>query len=162
MNFDLSDLRAFVAAADLGSFRAAAEALAISQSALSRRIDKLEGALGVRLFERNTRHIALTTVGRGFLHKARHIIAELESALLGMRDTAERISGELTIACVPSAVAYFLPRVVKEYHAKYPRIRLRIHADLEKPLAPVIGVVSGFVAGVVGVLVEGVTLGVTA
>lgn len=129
MNFDLSDLRAFVAAADLGSFRAAAQALAISQSALGRRIDKLEGALGVRLFERSTRHIALTTVGRGFLHKARHIIAELESALLGMRDTAERISGEVTMACVPSAVAYFLPRVVKEYHARYPRIRLRIRDE---------------------------------
>jgi DNA-binding transcriptional LysR family regulator len=129
MNFDLSDLRAFVAASDHGSFRAAAEVLCISQSALGRRIEKLEEALGVRLFDRTTRHIALTTVGRGFLHKARHVIAELENALIGIRDVAERLSGEVTIACVPSAVAYFLPRVVKQYHAKYPRIRLRVRDE---------------------------------
>lgn len=129
VNFDLSDLRAFVAASDLGSFRAAADALCISQSALGRRIEKLETALGVRLFERTTRHLELTTVGRGFLHKARHILHELESALLGTRDVAERLSGEVTIACVPSAVGYFLPRVVKAYHEKYPGIRLRIRDE---------------------------------
>lgn len=129
VNFDLSDLRAFVAASDHGSFRAAAEVLCISQSALGRRIEKLEAALGVRLFERTTRHMELTTVGRGFVHKARHVLNELENALLGTRDVAERLSGEVTIACVPSAVGYFLPRVVKEYHDKYPRIRLRIRDE---------------------------------
>jgi DNA-binding transcriptional LysR family regulator len=126
VNFDLSDLRAFVAASDHGSFRAAADVLCISQSALGRRIEKLETALGVRLFERTTRHLELTMIGRGFLHKARHVLNELQSALLGMGDVAERLYGEVTIACVPSAVGYFLPRVVKEYHDKYPRIRLRI------------------------------------
>jgi DNA-binding transcriptional LysR family regulator len=126
MNFDISDLRAFVAAADHGSFRVAAEALSISQSALGRRIEKLEAALGVRLFDRTTRRIALTTVGRGFVHKARHVINELETALLGIGDVAERLSGEVTIACVPSAVGYFLPRVIRQYHERYPRIRLRI------------------------------------
>jgi DNA-binding transcriptional LysR family regulator len=126
VNFDLSDLRAFVAASDHGSFRAAAQVLCISQSALGRRIEKLESALGVKLFERSTRHLELTSVGRTFLHKARHVLNELQSALLGTHDLAQRLDGEVTIACVPSAVAYFLPRVVKEYHDKYPRIRLRI------------------------------------
>lgn len=129
MNFDLSDLRAFVAASDHGSFRAAADLLCISQSALGRRIEKLETALGVRLFDRNTRHLELTAVGRGFLHKARHVLNELDTALLGTRDFAERLSGEVTIACVPSAVAYFLPRVIREYHDKYPAIRLRIRDE---------------------------------
>ena len=64
MNFDLGDLRAFVAVAKLGSFRAAAAELHLSQPALSRRIEKLEGALGVRLFDRTTRKVDLTTVGR--------------------------------------------------------------------------------------------------
>jgi DNA-binding transcriptional LysR family regulator len=129
MNFDLADLRAFVAASDHGSFRAAAEVLCISQSALSRRIEKLEGALGMRLFERTTRRLELTTAGRGFVHKARHVLNELESALLGTRDLADRMSGEVTIACVPSAVAFFLPRVIKSYHNEYPRIRLRIRDE---------------------------------
>jgi DNA-binding transcriptional LysR family regulator len=60
MNFDLADLCAFVAVAKLGSFRAAAAELHLSQPALSRRIEKLEGTLGVRLFHRTTRKVDLT------------------------------------------------------------------------------------------------------
>ena len=126
MNFDISDLRAFLAVADLGSFTAASEALHLSQSALSRRVDKLEEALGVDLFTRTTRKVELTTVGRAFVHRARNVLNELESALLGIRDVAERLSGEVTLACVPSAVGYFLPSVFDEYHARYPRIRIRV------------------------------------
>lgn len=126
MNFDLADLRAFLAVADLGSFKAASDALHLSQSALSRRVDKLEEALGISLFARTTRKVELTSVGRSFVPKARNILNELDSALLGIADVAERISGEITIACVPSAVAYFLPRVVREYHAQYPGIRVRL------------------------------------
>jgi DNA-binding transcriptional LysR family regulator len=125
MNFDLADLRAFVALAELESFRAAAEALHLSQPALSRRIDKLEGALGVRLFDRTTRSVNLTTVGRDFSRKARDLLDELENALLGIRDVAATRTGEVTVACVPSAVHYFLPGVVKEYHERYPKIRVR-------------------------------------
>ncbi|OWT58188.1 LysR family transcriptional regulator [Candidimonas nitroreducens] len=126
MNFDLGDLRAFLAVADLGSFRAASEALHLSQSALSRRTDKLEQALGVKLFSRTTRRIELTTVGRGFVPRARNVLNELENALIGIQDVAERMSGTVTIACVPSAVAYFLPAVIREFHSQYPRIRIRI------------------------------------
>jgi DNA-binding transcriptional LysR family regulator len=126
MNFDLADLRAFLGVADLGSFKAAADALHLSQSALSRRVDKLEDALGVLLLARTTRKVELTTVGRSFVPKARNVLNELESALLGIRDVAERISGEVTLACVPSAVAYFLPGVIRQYHRQYPGIRIRV------------------------------------
>lgn len=126
MNFDLGDLRAFVSVADLGSFGAAAKAQHLSQPALSRRVEKLEEALGVRLFERTTRKVELTTVGRSFLHRARHVLIELESSLLGTQDLAERLAGEVTIACVPSAVRYFLPDVIREYHQRFPRIRVRL------------------------------------
>lgn len=126
MNFDLADLRAFLAVADLGSFKAAAAALHRSQSALSRRVDKLEDALGVLLLARTTRRVELTAVGRSFVPKARNVLNELESALLGIRDVAERISGEVTLACVPSAVAYFLPGVIRQYHRQYPGIRIRV------------------------------------
>ncbi|MFL6606840.1 MAG: LysR family transcriptional regulator [Pseudomonas sp.] len=126
MNFDLADLRGFLAVADLGSFSAAAQALHLSQSALSRRVDKLELALGVQLFERTTRRVELSTIGRGFLPRARNVLNEVENALIGFHDLAYRLSGEVTIACVPSAVAYFLPDVIRQYHAKYPGIRLRV------------------------------------
>jgi DNA-binding transcriptional LysR family regulator len=126
MNFDLADLRAFLAVADLGSFSAASGALHLSQSALSRRVDKLEDALGVALFTRTTRKVELTTVGRAFVHRARSVLNELEGSLLGIQDLAERLSGEVTLACVPSAVGHFLPSVFDEYHQRYPRIRIRV------------------------------------
>ena len=126
MNFDLADLRAFVALADMESFRAAAETLHISQPALSRRIEKLEEALGVRLFDRTTRSVNLTAVGRDFARKARDLLDELENTLLGIRDVAAKRTGEVTVACVPSAVHYFLPGVVKQYHERYPKIRVRV------------------------------------
>lgn len=126
MNFDLADLRAFLFVADLGSLRAASEPLHLSQSALSRRIDKLEDALGIKLFIRTTRKVELTTVGRAFVHKARNVLNELDSALLGIQDVAERMSGEVTLACVPSAVSHFLPSVFEEFNGRYPRIRIRL------------------------------------
>lgn len=126
MNFDLADLRGSLAVADLGSFSAAAEALHLSPSALSRRVDKLETALGVKLFERTTRRVELSTIGRGFVPRARNVLNELDHALIGFHDLSSRLSGEVTIACVPSAVAYFLPEVIRQYHARYPGIRIRV------------------------------------
>lgn len=126
MNFDLADLRAFLAVADLSSFRAASDLLHLSQSALSRRVDKLEDALGVQLFIRTTRKVELTTVGRTFVHRARNVMSELENALLGIQEVAQRLSGEVTIACVPSAVGHFLPAAIDAYHKLYPQIRIRL------------------------------------
>ncbi|SDC97804.1 DNA-binding transcriptional regulator, LysR family [Cupriavidus sp. YR651] len=126
MNFNLSDLRAFVAVAELSSFRAAAAELHLSQPALSRRIEKLEDALGVRLFDRTTRSVEMTAVGREFSRKARELLNGLDESLLGIRDVATRVTGEVTVACVPSAVRYFLPAVLRKYHETYPRIVVRL------------------------------------
>jgi DNA-binding transcriptional LysR family regulator len=126
MNFDLSDLRAFVSVADLGSFSAASRTLHLSQPALSRRVDKLEQALGFRLFERTTRKVELNAMGRAFLPRARHVLSELESALLGMVDLSERIYGLVTVACIPSAVDKFVAGVVRDFHRRFPRIRVRV------------------------------------
>lgn len=129
MNFDLADLRAFVAVAELNSFRAAAESIHLSQPALSRRVEKLETALGVRLFERTTRSVSLTAVGRDFSRKARSLLDDLENSLLSMQEVAASQLGEVVIACIPSAVYYFLPNVLRNYHVQYPRIRVRIIDD---------------------------------
>lgn len=126
INFDLADLRAFIAVADHAGFSAAAGELHLSQSALSRRIDRLEAALGARLFERTTRRVALTAEGREFLRRARELLDGLELSMMNIRAVAERMRGEVTIACVPSAVRYFLPQVLHEYHAAYPGIVVRI------------------------------------
>jgi DNA-binding transcriptional LysR family regulator len=127
IQFDLHDLQAFAAAAELKNFRKAAEQIHISQPAFSRRIDKLEVALGVRLFDRTSRSVELTGIGRDFARKARQILDDLDATLLGIREIGGARMGEVTIACVPSAVYYFLPQVLRSYHERFPRIRIRVH-----------------------------------
>src|SRR6218665_822547 len=99
----------------------------LAQPAFSRRIDKLEQALGVRLLDRSTRRVTLTAVGRDFARKTRLWLDELDGMLMGLGDVAARRMGEVTIACVPSAVYYFLPQVVKRYHERFPKIRVKVH-----------------------------------
>jgi DNA-binding transcriptional LysR family regulator len=129
MNFDLADLRAFIAVADLGSFIAAAQALHLSQPALSRRVDKLEQALGFKLFDRTTRKVELNAMGRSFMPRARHVLNELENALLGMTELSDRLRGQVTVACVPSAVGAFVARGLSEFHQQFPRIRVNLMDD---------------------------------
>ena len=120
INFDLNDLLAFRAVAELSNFRKAAESVHLSQPAFSRRIDKLEQALGVRLLERTTRRVTLTTVGRDFERKVRELLDDLDSTLLGIRGVAATRMGEVTVACVPSTVYYYLSEVIRRYHALSP------------------------------------------
>lgn len=126
LNFDLNDLLAFRAVAELGSFRRAAESIHLSQPAFSRRIDKLEQALGVRLLERTTRRVNLTVVGRDFDRKVHLILDELDSTLLGVRGLAATRMGEITLACVPSTVNYFVTRVLAQYRDLYPKVRVKV------------------------------------
>src|ERR671911_2343821 len=124
MNFEFLDLRAFIAVADLGSFHRAAKSLNLSQPALSRRIQKLEESLGAPLLERSTRHVALTMVGRDFIPKVRRFLDEFETSVLSIRDLGARSGGLVSIASVPTAVFYFLPRTIGRFSAAYPRIRI--------------------------------------
>jgi DNA-binding transcriptional LysR family regulator len=129
INYDILDLQSFVAVAERASFRQAAADLFLSQSALSRRIDKLEASLGVKLFERTTRRVQLTNVGETFLLNVRTALDGLEDAVLGIADLAAHRTGTVTCACVPSAVWHFLPAVLKQFSARYPRIRVRVHDE---------------------------------
>lgn len=126
MNFDLDDLMAFRTVAELANFRRAAEAVHISQPAFSRRIDKLEQALGVRLLDRTTRRVSLTAVGRDFARKVSQWLDDLDAALLGIRGVAATRMGELTVACVPSTVYYTLSQVIRRFHEVYPKVRIKV------------------------------------
>jgi len=126
INFNLNDLQAFRAVAELSSFRKAASALNVSQPAFSRRIEKLEEALGVQLLERTTRRVSLTSVGRDFDRKVKQLLDELDHTLLGIRGVAATRMGEVTIACVPSTVYYFVSQVISRYHERYPKIRVKV------------------------------------
>jgi DNA-binding transcriptional LysR family regulator len=126
INFNLNDLQAFRAVAELNSFRKAAEALHVSQPAFSRRIEKLEEALGVKLLDRTTRRVNLTSVGREFDRKVQQLLDDLDHTLLGIRGVAATRMGEVKIACVPSTVYYFLSQVISRYHERYPKIRVKV------------------------------------
>jgi len=126
INFDLNDLLSFRAVAELSSFRKAAESVHLSQPAFSRRIDKLEQALGVRLLERTTRRVTLTAVGRDFERKVREFLDELDATLLGIRGVAVTRMGEVTVACVPSTVNYYLSHVIGRYHERSPKVRVKV------------------------------------
>jgi len=126
INFDLNDLLAFRAVAELSSFRKAAETVHISQPAFSRRIDKLEQALGVRLLERTTRRVSLTAVGRDFARKVQSMLDDLDHTLLGIKGVSTTRMGEVGIACVPSTVYYFLSQVIRRYREQYPKIRIKV------------------------------------
>lgn len=126
INFESLDLRAFVAVVDLEGFHRAADALNLSQPALSRRIQRLEAAVGAALLERTTRRVALTTVGREFLPLVRRMLDEFDSSLFAMRDVGRQRRGLISLACVPTAAFYFLPSVIARFNEQYPNIRFRI------------------------------------
>ncbi len=126
INFDLNDLLAFRAVAERSNFRKAAESVHLSQPAFSRRIDKLEQALGVRLLERTTHRVTLTAIGRDFEGKVRGLLDELDSTLLGIRGMAEARMGEVTVACVPSTVYYYLSGVIRRFHQSCPKVRVKV------------------------------------
>lgn len=126
MNAELLDLKAFITVAETGSFVRTAKALNLSQPALSRRIQKLEESLGAPLLERSTRHVNLTMTGRDFLPKVRRLIDEFETSVLAIHDIGARSSGLVSVAAVPTAVFYFLPRAIGRFAEAYPRIRIRI------------------------------------
>lgn len=126
INFNLNDLQAFRTVAELSNFRKAADALHVSQPAFSRRIEKLEEALGVKLLERTTRKVSLTAVGRDFDRKVQQLLDDLDNTLLGIRGVAGTRMGEVSIACVPSTVYYYLSQVVSRYRERYPKIRVKV------------------------------------
>jgi DNA-binding transcriptional LysR family regulator len=126
LKFDLADLQAFRRVCELGSFRAAAQALHLSQPALSRRIEKLEEALEIKLLDRTTRRVNLTAIGRDFLRKSQNLLDDLDDMLLGVKDVAATKLGEVKVACVHSVALYFLPPILARFAKQYPRIKVKV------------------------------------
>ncbi|KAA2211208.1 LysR family transcriptional regulator [Teichococcus oryzae] len=126
MAIDLDQLRTFVAVAEAQSLTRATDTLHLSLPAVSRRLSALEEELGVALLTRSTRRVALTQTGREFLPRARRLLDELEESLLGIRETAARRRGLVTIACIPTAAYYFLPATLANFARRFPHIRVRV------------------------------------
>lgn len=91
MDVDLPGLRAFVAAAELMHFGRAAQRMFLTQQALSKRLRRLEDALGTPLFERTTRRVSLTDAGRRFLPLAREALSAFDTAVESVRENGQRL-----------------------------------------------------------------------
>jgi DNA-binding transcriptional LysR family regulator len=126
MRIDALGVEAFLAIAEHGSFQKAADAIHLTQTALSRRLQNLEALLGVTLVERTTRSVELTRIGRDFLPQARRLVTDLEAALAEIHESGKAQRGDVSIACVPTVGIQYLPRVIRAYAVRYPENRIRI------------------------------------
>jgi DNA-binding transcriptional LysR family regulator len=127
MTPDLRQIRAFVTVAQLGSFTRAAGLLNLSQPALTVQIRNLEAALGVRLFDRNTRTVSLTRMGRELLPALQRIVRDLDAVVAEARDVAAQRHGIVRLAALPSFAAGILPEIIAQFRDEHPKVSFLIH-----------------------------------
>jgi LysR family transcriptional regulator, carnitine catabolism transcriptional activator len=122
INLKLGQILAFVAVAEARGFRPAADRLSLSQSAVSARVRQLEEALGVRLFDRTTRSVALTPEGERLLGAARQALGDLQQLAEQLRAEASLQRGRVSVTALPSVAATILPPAVQDFAQHHPRI----------------------------------------
>lgn len=125
----LATIEAFVRSAETGSFSAAARRLGVTPAAISKNVAKLEGRLGVRLFQRSTRSLALTEPGERFLREAASGLERLQDAMSNLSNTRSEPSGRLRVS-MPVAFGreYVLP-LLPAFTARYPAIDVDFQLD---------------------------------
>lgn len=119
---ELRHLRYFQAVAEELSFSKAARRLAIAQPALSRAVQELERDLGMQLIERERRSPRLTPAGAVLLRETGLLLERLEDALRRVRRTGLGEEGELRLGYIGPPAQPFLPRLIKEYRRRFPRV----------------------------------------
>lgn len=122
IRFDLRQVRAFLAVASTLHFKQAAEALCITQPALSRLIKGLEESIGAELFTRTTRQVELTLAGRLFMEECQQAITHLERATHLAQQAASGDIGHLTIAYNDFSINGVLPSILDTFKEKHPDI----------------------------------------
>ncbi|PWC27671.1 LysR substrate-binding domain-containing protein [Teichococcus aestuarii] len=123
----LRDLEYAVAVADLRHFGRAAERCHVSQPTLSEQIRKLEALLGVVLFERLPRRVAVTPQGAPLIERARAILREARGLLdLAQQQQAEPMKGRLRIGVIATLGPYYLPALLRDVRARFPQLVLRL------------------------------------
>jgi LysR family transcriptional regulator, low CO2-responsive transcriptional regulator len=125
MNVTFRQLRVFAEVARQGSVTRAAEVLHLSPPAVSMQLKEVEAQVGVVLFDRTGRRLALSTAGEYFLAYARRLLGTLKEAEDAMARLTRVESGRLTIGMVSSA-KYYLPRLLADFHADHPAIEVRL------------------------------------
>ena len=140
----LADLRSFVAVTRHRSFRAAADTLGLSRSALSHAMRGLESDLGVRLLHRTTRSVAPTEAGGRLLARLVPLLRELDDMLAAASDGTDGPAGTLRINALEAASHWLMRHVVPDFLRRHPRVAL----DLVSENRFVDIIADGFDAGV--------------
>jgi DNA-binding transcriptional LysR family regulator len=123
---DVRRLRVLREVAHCGTFSAAAESLAYTQSAVSQQIAVLEREAGTLLVERNARGVRLTDAGRALVAHADVILARLADAEAELDEIAGLRAGRLRMVAVPSVGATVMPRAIARFRAAYPGVELTL------------------------------------
>lgn len=123
---DPRKLRCFVAVAEHLHFGRAAAALGMAQPPLSRTIQSLEQTLGVPLFARTKRQVALTPAGETLLPEARQILRQLESLAAGARRVAAGEVGTISLGFIASASYNVLPELLSGFRRRHPAVRFAL------------------------------------
>lgn len=126
-NYELRHLVYFREVARQLHFRKAAEALSIAQPALSRQIAQLETALGAPLFVRSRRKVELTPAGRALAERVEPVLRALSRIPAELQTLAEGGSGHIKAGFTGLAMATVLPAILREFHKKFPGIRLELN-----------------------------------
>jgi LysR family transcriptional regulator, carnitine catabolism transcriptional activator len=126
MDFTSRQLRAFLLVAQHRSFSRAAEALFITPSGLSVLVRELEVQLGFRLFDRTTRHVALTRSGTELLAVAQKSLAELDAATSRIGRSDNQASQSLSVGAPPLVSANIITQAIKEFRAHRPSLRVQL------------------------------------
>jgi DNA-binding transcriptional LysR family regulator len=126
MRIDFLGIEAFLSIAERGSFHGAAAHLNLSQTALSHRMRKLENDLGVKLFIRTTRQVALTPAGLELLPRARQMLETLTLSYDALRKQGRERQERLSIGCLPTIATHYLPPILRDFSGLYPGIAVQV------------------------------------
>lgn len=126
MKMDLNDLLYFAKVAEHGSFAAAGRALGLPKSKLSRRVAGLEDRLGVRLLHRSSRSLALTEVGRAYLHHCKAMLVEAEAAEEAAALVHAEPRGVVRVTCPVALLAVRMGDMFADFLVRHPRIELHL------------------------------------
>lgn len=124
---ELQQLEQFVALARARNFTRAATELNLSQSALSRSIQKLEEQIGQPLFERKPREVVLTDVGEILLERAKEILSLVEDTFSLISEAGRH--GRIRLGAIPTIAPYFLPVLLRNFAAEHPEISVTVMED---------------------------------
>jgi DNA-binding transcriptional LysR family regulator len=123
---DLNDFFYFAAIVSHRGFAAAARALGVPKSSLSRRVARLEARLGVRLIERSSRRFGLTEIGEEFYQRCRAVLAEAEAAEDAVARVRAEPRGLVRASCPPGMVPGALAAALPDFLAANPHVRLQL------------------------------------